>query len=112
MNEIEYKKLLHKIVSGCKFRYTSYDHKKAIEEYRTSDKYEIDREIYCNPESYHMPQALKDKYSVDRIGKLREVHFAPNGKAFRFKIGARYTKTFYIEDFGVKVFILKERSEQ
>ena len=59
-----------------------------------------------------MPQALKDKYSVDRIGKLREVHFAPNGKAFRFKIGARYAKTFYIEDFGVKVFILKERSEQ
>lgn len=112
MNEIEYKKLLHKIVSGCKFRYTSYDHKKAIEEYHTSDKYEIDREIYRNPDSYDMPQALKDKYSVDRIGKLREVHFAPNGKAFRFKIGARYAKTFYIEDFGVNVFILKERSER
>jgi hypothetical protein len=33
MESKEYKKLLHTIVSGCKFKYVSYDHKKAVEEY-------------------------------------------------------------------------------
>ena len=103
---MSYKKLLSVIVSGCKFKYYSYDHKKALVEYRSSDKYIVDRKYYANPDSWDMPLALKEKYKVEKIGKLREITFSPNGKACRFRIGNKYYKSFYIEDFGLEVFPL------
>jgi len=101
-----YDALLGVIISGCKFKYFSYNHKKAIEEYRTSDDYKVVRKWIPNPNCHEMPDKLKEKYKTERIGKLREIHFAPTGKAYKFKIGAKYAKTYGLDDFGVKVFPL------
>jgi hypothetical protein len=101
---MSYEKLMSIIVSGCKFKYYSYDHKKALEEYRVNDDFKEARKYYQNPQSYDMPEVLKEKYKIERIGGLREIHFAPTGTAFRFKIGSKYAKSFKLEDFGVKVF--------
>ncbi len=88
------------ILSGCKFRYDSYDHKSAFAEYK--EKYDKDP-FLSSLHPQDMPQELKDKYKIERVGKLREVHFTPNGHMWRFKIGNRYSKSFYASDFGVVV---------
>ena len=111
MTTAEYNNLMRNILGGCKFRYISYDHNKALAEYNSNEEYKSDRYICSNPDSYSMPQKLKDKYLVERMGKLREIHFSPDGKAFKFKIGNKYAKSFRLEDFGVKVFILKRSKE-
>lgn len=108
LDDKSYFKLLNTIISGCKFKYFSYDHKEALEEYKTSDEYKVIRKYIRNPNSHDMPDDLKEKYRTERVGKLRSVHFNPSGRAFRFKIGARYAKTYYIEDFGVSVFPLEK----
>jgi len=72
-----YDVLLGVIISGCKFKYFSYDHKKALEEYNTSKAYEEVRKWIKNPDCYDMPKELKLKYRTERIGKLRRIHFAP-----------------------------------
>ena len=54
-----------------------------------------------------MSDELKEKYKLTRIGKLREIHFNPNGEMWRFKIGNKYAKTYYCEDFGIKVRPIK-----
>lgn len=102
--QFTYDELMALIVSGCKYRYFSYNHKKAIEEYNTNKKFELDRKYFPNPNSCEIPKELKEKYMVEKIGRLRRVDFMPNGKAWRFYIGNKYAKTFKIEDFGVNVF--------
>jgi len=104
--QMGYDKLLSVIISGCKFKYYSYDHKQAMNEYRTNPEYEVVRKWIPNPNSYDMPNKLKDKYKTERIGKLRKIYFNPLGKAVKFKIGAKYAKTYSIKDFGVNVFPL------
>ena len=96
--------LLGVVISGCKFLYYSYDHKKAMVDYKELDKWKPDFRMNPNPDSYSMPDELKEKYKVERIGKLRQINFAPNGKAWRFKIGNKYAKSYSIESFGSVVF--------
>ncbi len=103
MNIAEYDTLFKTIISGCKFKYFSYDHKKALEEYNTSDSYKEARLWDKNPQSWDMPEELKEKYKVERIGTLRVIYFS-NGAAYKFKIGSKYPKTFCLTDFGIKVF--------
>jgi hypothetical protein len=102
--EMQYSEFIALVVSGIKFRYISYDHKKALKEYHSNDKYMERRSYVANPNCHEMPEELQEKYKVERIGKLREIHFAPDGKAFRFRIGNKYTKSFSKNDFGHKVF--------
>jgi hypothetical protein len=99
-----YDELLKIITSGCKFKYYSYDHKKAMLEYNSLDEYKEKRKWFKNLNSWDMPIELKEKYRVERIGKLRMIQFAPDGEAFKFKIGAKRAKTFKLDDFGVNVF--------
>ena len=99
-----YDTLLCVVISGCKFMYFSYDHKKAMVDYRELEKWKPDFRMNPMPDSHSMPNELKEKYKVERIGKLREIHFAPNGKAWRFKIGNKYAKSFSIDSFGISVF--------
>lgn len=106
LSDSEYDELIKTIVSGCKFKYYSYDHKKAIEEYQNNSKYSNLAIYDPNPDCYRLPNDLKLKYRTERIGKLRTINFGANGRAYRFYIGARYSKTFFIEDFGVNVFPL------
>ncbi len=98
-----YRKLLLLISSGVRFKYISYDHKKAIKEYHESDSFIKDRTFMKNPHSYDVPEVLKNKYQVIRMGKLRSIDFSPDGLAWRFKIGNKYSKRYYIRDFGVNV---------
>lgn len=105
--------LLCVIISGCKFKYASYDFKKAYEEYKLQEENSGLNEMFPITEKerlklagQYMPKELKEKYRVWRIGKLRKIHFSPSGKAWKYEIGARYARTFYPEDFGVEVFPL------
>lgn len=108
------RQLLDIVVSGCVFAYNSYDHAKAEEEFIGNDGYNQDIEalsIFGNGgvvSCYDLPDELKEKHKVWRIGKIRQISFAPNGEATKFIIGARYFKTYYMDDFGVNVFPLKE----
>jgi len=106
----EYYNLLNKITSGCLFKYFSYDHKKALEEFNINNKYAKEvlfwKSINQNIPCYEMPEELKEKYKVERIGKLRSIEFSPNGKAWRIKIGNKYSKSYSLGDFGNIVFII------
>ena len=107
MNNQEIKEI---IMSGCKFRYISYDHKKALVDYRENYNPSLGNNgtEYKNPtpSCYYMPQQYKDKYRVERVGKLRAIFFNPIGEICKVKIGNKYTKSFYPSDFGVSVFPL------
>jgi hypothetical protein len=107
---MEYKEIESFILSGCKFQYISYDHKKAVEYYKNEWKGEKypGNEV---PQSYDMPKEIKEKFKVLRTGKLRQIEFAPSGKMWRFKIGAKYAKTYYVRDFGDSVKPILERTQ-
>lgn len=91
------------ILLGCKYEYNSYDHKKALEEYKSNlDNYETDF-IGSNPSCYDMPDDLKNKYLVKRIGTLSLIEVSNSGDVWRVKIGHKYKKTFYDKDFGESV---------
>lgn len=97
------------ILSGCKFKYYSYDHKKALNDYLTLDEYSKVRVFIKNPNCWFMPEELKEKYKIEKIGSLREIHFSPNGEMWRFKIGNKYAKTFFCKDFNNTVFPIEEQ---
>jgi|SRR5690606_9709462 len=102
-------KLLELIKEGCKYKYFSYDHKKALKEYQevyNPGKYEM------NPSCHYMPEELKEKHKVERIGKIRAIFFSPSGSVFRVKIGNKYPKSFYLDDFGKTVFPLKNITDE
>lgn len=98
-----YDKLFKLIVSGVRFDYVSYDHKKYMIEYNESDEFANYRSVYLNPKSWDVPDSLKDKYRIVKKGKLRSIQFNPMGKACRFSIGSKFSKKYTIDDFGVKV---------
>jgi len=110
IKEMSYTKLLSVIVSGRKFKHDSYDHKKAMEEYINNNEFINMRKTIKSPRNFEMPVSLKIKYKIEKIGKLRRVHFNPQGKAYKFEIGAKYAKTYGIDDFGVNVFPCKLKS--
>ena len=89
------------ILSGCKYKYYSYDHKKALVDYH---KTEWEKTLNYNPSCFDISDELKEKYKIEKIGKLRQIHFNPNGEMFRFKIGNKYAKTYHPDDFGKTVF--------
>jgi hypothetical protein len=106
---IPYELLKEFIFHGVRFSYESYDHKKALEEIRELEKQGIFqnqmfgyRTSTFDP-SYGVPDEIKQNHIVWRTGKLRLVYFDKNGKMCRFKIGQRWAKNFYLNDFGVRV---------
>ena len=104
--------LLGVVISGCKFKYASYDFKKAYEEFKntlpddTLDIFPYSEKEKMKLAGEYMPKELKEKYRIWKVGKLRQIEFNPNGQAWRFRIGARYARSFYRSDFGVEVFPL------
>ena len=92
--------LLDIIKTGCKFEYKSYDHKKAVAEFKTTEAYIEYKEP---PDCFSMPVDIKDKYTIWKVGKIRSIEFNPDGSFRRAKIGNKYSKTFYPSDFGVTV---------
>jgi len=89
------------IIGGVKFHYESYDHKKALEELQQLYKSQQSTIQYM---SYMgIPDAIKQNHIVWRTGRLWGVFFNKKNEMWRFKIGCRYAKNFYTEDFGVRV---------
>jgi hypothetical protein len=101
MTQEEVKSIL---LSGCKFKYYSYDHKKAELEYRAKHPFKGDEFFDLKIDCFSIPDDLKEKYKTEKVGKIRSVYFNPKGEVRNVKIGSKYSKTFYCEDFGVKVF--------
>ena len=103
------------IMSGCKYEYISYDHKAVLEDYKKMHTHEYKEFMGQDflPDCYYMPNELKVKHKVNRIGKLRSIEFGSLGQMWRFKIGARYAKTYYADDFGqsVKPIISKRQDK-
>lgn len=100
---MEYQEIMQLIAKGAKYEYESYDHKSALKEYNSSEKWADYKKTFKKPNCHDLPQELKEKYITKKIGKLRRIDFNPQGKAWRFKIGHRYSKTFYLDDFGTKL---------
>lgn len=88
------------ILSGCYFIYESYDHNKAKFEYLKT----INNGLYLEDvHSYMIPYELKYKYKVLRIGKLRSLDIAPNGRIRKMRIGNKRARVFYPSDIGACV---------
>lgn len=103
MEQNEIKKF---ILSGCLFEYNSYDHKKAkayFLKHRATKFKSVYAPIGQAPQCYDMPQEIKKKFAVKKIGKLRSIEFRPDGTMWRFKIGNKYSKSYYADDFGKNV---------
>jgi len=108
---IDYNIVKELVLSGCKYQYDSYDYDKARQEIReiiASGKIvdpDLDNQYFGETYSkdWVIPDKIKQKHQVWRIGKIRLIKFNNNSEMWYFKIGCRYYKTYYIHDFGVKV---------
>jgi hypothetical protein len=103
-----YEYIVNLIVSGVKFKYLSYDHRAAVEELKGNPSNlnvgHLGNHMFSPPEEHWIiPDEIKQNHLVWRTGKIRDVSFNPNGKMFKFRIGARRAKAFYLSDFGVNV---------
>lgn len=88
--------------NGGKFEYQSFDFKKAAAEYQDTEEWKkhVDSAYFYNQkitlkDKYQIPEQIRDKYILWRIGKLRSVEFSPSGQPYRIKLGAKYPVTFY-----------------
>jgi hypothetical protein len=102
---IPYPELIKLVANGCRFQYESYDHLKAYEEVKAlgvNVVYQANNFFEAFDSCYGIPDHIKQKHIVWRIGKIRSVSFNPDGKMWKFYIGARRTKVFFINDIGVR----------
>lgn len=114
---ISYDELKFLVNSRIYYEYNSYDHKLAYDEYiktpefKSNDK--INEDFPGAIPSGFIPDKIKEKYKIKRIGKLRQLTFSPNMYINRIVIGNKYKKTYYIGDFGrkVKPILTKEIDE-
>lgn len=105
---IPYKFIAEFIISGVKFKYLSYDHHAAVEELKNNpNNTNIDylgNQMFAPSESdWIIPDEVKQNHLIWRTGKIRSVSFNPQGQMWKFLIGARRAKSFYLSDFGVNV---------
>jgi len=103
---IPYQALLKIVTEGCRFSYESYDHLKAYQEVKAlgvNVVYQANNYFEVFDSCYGIPDYIKQKHLVWRTGKLRSIKFSPDGKMFKFYIGARRAKVFFLDDFGIKV---------
>lgn len=115
-SSIPYELLKELIIHGVRFSYESYDHKKAIIELKqirdtginpyvnVSHLSTLVNDLFGIPEyNWIIPEEVKKNNLVWRAGRIWEVFFNKDRQMYRFKIGNRYPKNFYITDFGVRV---------
>lgn len=110
---ISYDELKFLVNSRIYYEYESYDHKLAYDECINSPEYNFGKEWDKIIPSGFIPDKIKEKYIIKRIGKLRQLTFSPNMYINRIVIGNKYNKTYYINDFGrkVKPILIKEMDE-
>ena len=105
---IPYELIVKFIISGIKFKYLSYDHHAAVEELNNSSNntnigYLGNNMFTISVRDWTIPDEVKQNNIVWRTGKIRKIHFNPDGKMWKFYIGAKRAKGFYLDDFGVNV---------
>lgn len=96
------KMIMYLITLGVKWEYSSFDFKKAKEDYlqlhaSTLPQY---HQFIKDIQSWDMPKHLKLKNRRLRVGTVRNIQFAKN-RPWRFKIGHKYPKSFYLKDFFI-----------
>lgn len=99
------------IVSGAKFKYKSYNHKKAVEEIKEIESkngtvpYKANNMFQLQHSCWSIPQEIKDKHEVWRYGKLWQAHFDKNGDVQKIYVGAmfRYKKAFWHSEIGITI---------
>lgn len=99
------KMIMYLITLGVKWEYSSFDFKKAKEDYlvffpniSSVNPYWKDTVITYND----IPQPIKDRNRVIRIGTVREINFRKNIPT-RFRIGHKYPKSFFLKDFFISI---------
>jgi hypothetical protein len=101
---IPYEILKELVINGVKFKYESYDHKKALKEYEQTQSTSASTSNWaCANLAWGIPDNIKKNHAVWRVGRLWEVYFNKKGEMYRFKIGCHYAKNFYLDDFGITV---------
>ena len=101
MKNITLKSILDHAMKGGTFTYASYDHHKAVSEYKETQEYKskYGESVFLRdlePYKYDIPEEIRNKHVVMRQGKLRQVEFANvPGKIYRVKIGNKYSISFY-----------------
>jgi len=97
-------------LKGGSFQYKSFDFKKAALEYEQTKEWQDQLKSWSGVEKvlmlgdlqlkdkYQIPEEIREKYSYFRKGKIRSVHFSPNGSIFKILIGAKYAVSFYEHD--------------
>lgn len=106
---IPYEILKELIIQGVRFKYESYDHKKAMEEIKqiqnsgNSVPYSANNMFQFVNSCFGVPDEIKKNHIVWRAGRVWEIRFNRSRIMYRFKIGNRYPKNFVLEDFGIKV---------
>jgi hypothetical protein len=94
------------IFLNVKWYYESYDYRAARAEYIKEEMqhgrhvlvYRLDHTI-----GHEIPDHIKKNYIIWRTGKVRSIDVNPNGIMWKFRIGNKFAKTFYLDDFGIKV---------
>lgn len=96
--------ILNHHLNGGEFEYQSCDFESAKNEYIQTDEWK--EMCRLNDSFCHVPLRLKDvrdisdnikqKHLYWRKGKLRSVHFSPNGDIIKVFIGARYAISVYV----------------
>lgn len=94
------------IYLNVKWEYESYDYWAARAEFLDEEikqgripPVQNTGQVYSN----NIPNKIKQNHIVWRTGKIRSVSFNPQGKMYKFIIGNKINKTFYLNDFGVRV---------
>ena len=106
--------VLNHHLKGGKFEYKSFDFKKAAAEYELTKEWEDlckKNDSFCPfglelKDKYQIPEEIREKYSYFRKGKLRSIHFSPNGEIFNISLGAKYPCIFYEQDlkYNLRMF--------
>lgn len=101
MENITLKSILDHAMKGGTFTYASYDHHKAVAEYKETQEYKSNYGEsaflrHLEPGKYDIPEEIRDRHVVMKQGKLRHVEFTNvPGKIYRVKIGSKYAISFY-----------------
>jgi len=104
--ETNLKTILDHALNGGKFQYLTYDHKKALEEFKGTQEYQniCQVDLMCHSSGkpkinkHDIPKEIRDNYPIWRNGKIRNVEFNPDGEIRRIKIGAKFSLNFYEDD--------------
>lgn len=95
------------ILNGVRFKYISYDYKKASEEFHIQNQgNNYYGYAYANGllkiSHYDIPETIRNMFLIWRIGKVWEIRFNKNGGICSLYVGVnpKFKKRFFISEIG------------